>query len=77
MYNTKSYRKMVDRGLISKRYVKRLLLFQAIINAILDLSAAAKRALAEEYLNLKNFLDEVIYYNIKEYRSLGDKFVEF
>ena len=77
MCNAESCRKMVDRGLVSKRYAKRPLPFWAVINAIPDLSAAAKRVLAEEYSNLMNFLDGVIYRNIKEYTSLGDKFVEF
>ena len=77
MYNAKSCRKIVDRGLVSKRYAKRPLPFWAVVNAILDLSAVVKRALAEEYSNLINFLDRVIYHNIKEYTSLGDKFTEF
>jgi hypothetical protein len=68
---------MVDRGLVSKRYAKRPLPFWAIVDAILDLSAAAKRALAEEYSNSMNFSDGVIYRNINEYTSLGDKFAEF
>ena len=77
MCNAKSCRKIVDRGLVSKRYAKRPLPFWAVVDTILDLSAVVKRALAEEYLNSMNFLDGVIYRNIKEYTSLGDKFVEF
>jgi hypothetical protein len=77
MYNAESFRKMVDRKLISKRYAKRLLPFWAIVDAILDLSTAAKRALAEEYLNSINFSDGVIYCNINKYTSLGDKFIKF
>ena len=48
-------------------YVKRPLPFWAVVDAIPDLSAAAKRALAEEYSNSMNFSDGVIYRNIKEY----------